>query len=195
MHATIHRFRRWPDEDAGTWARGVLAGLGGDGQEDACVLGRLDGGEGALLVLWRSAADAGSARMPDPGSFTPAGGYEVVERVPGTAAGSAPAFAQVLWFPGGDAARTDAAVRAGRERIDPAVRPVSGVVVTYVLRGADDAMVVVCLVTALDVLDDIRRAVFATDLLPWEDPALVADPDRVDVARVLHARLAQEVRS
>lgn len=195
MHATIHRFRRWPDEDAGTWARGLLAGLGGDGQEEACVLGRLDGGDGALLVLWRSAADAAAARMPDAGFLTAAGGYELVARSAGAAAGSVPAFAQVLWFPGGDAARADAAVRAGRERIEPAVRRVDGVVATYVLRGADDALVVVTLVTSLEVLDDIRRAVFTTDLLPWEDPAMVSDPQRVDVDRVLHARIPAAVRS
>jgi hypothetical protein len=195
MHATIHRFRRWPDEDAGTWAQGLLAGIGGDGQDEACVLGRLDGGDGALLMLWRSAADAATASMPDPGFLTAAGGYELVDRSPGPSMASTPAFGQVMWFPGGDPARTDAAVRAGRERIEPAVRRVPGIVVTYVLRGADDALVVVTLVTALDVLDGIRRAVFATDLLPWEDPALIADPERVDVDRVLHARIASAVRS
>ncbi len=195
MHATIHRFRRWPDEDAGAWARGLLAGLGGDGQEEACVLGRLDGGDGTLLVLWPSAADAAAARMSEPGFLTAAGNYELVERSTGPAAGSVPAFAQVMWFRGGDTGRTDVAVRAGRERIEPAVRRVDGLVATYVLRGADDALVVVTLVTALEVLDDIRRAVFATDLLPWEDPALVGNPDRVDVDRVLHARIASAVRS
>lgn len=195
MHATIHRFRRWPDEDPGTWARGLLAGLGGDGQEDACVLGRLDGGDGALVVLWRTPAHAAAARVPETGFLTPAGKYEVIDRPPGAAAGSVAAFAQVLWFAGGDAARTDAAVRAGRERIEPAVRRVDGVVATWVLRGADDALVVVTLVTALDVLEEIRRAVFATDLLPWEDPALVSDPARVDVHRVLHVRTPSAVRS
>ena len=195
MYATIHRFRRWPDEDAGTWARSLLAGIDGDGQDEACVLGRLDGADGALLVLWRSAAAAAGARVSDPGFLTGAGSYEVVERVPGSAAGSVPGFAQVLWFPGGDAGRTDAAVRAGQERIAPATRPVAGIVATWVLRGDDDALVVVTLVTALPVLDDIRRAVFATDLLPWEDPALLADPERVDVDRVLHARLAEGARS
>ncbi|MBN1093157.1 hypothetical protein JKP75_11690 [Blastococcus sp. TML/M2B] len=195
MNATLHRFRRWPDEDAGTWARGLLAGISGDGQEDACVLGRLDGADGALLVLWRTPADAAAVRVPDPGFLVGSGSYELLERVAGSAAGSAPEFAQVLWFPGGNAARTDAHVRAGRERIDPAMRTVSGVVVTYVLRGADDALVVVTLVTGLPVLEDMRRAVFATDLLPWEDPALLTDPERVDVDRVLHARLATGVRS
>jgi hypothetical protein len=195
MNATIHRFRRWPDEDAGTWARGLLAGVDGDGQEDACVLGRLDGADGALLVLWRSAAEAAAARTTDPGFLTGAGVYEVVERVPGSAAGSVPGFAQVLWFPGGDSARTDTAVRAGRERIEPAVRSIGGLVATFVLRGDDHSLVVITLVTALSVLDDIRRAVFATDLLPWEDPALVTDPERVDVDRVLHARLAAGIRS
>lgn len=195
MHATIHRFRRWPDEDAGTWARSLLAGIDGDGQEDACVLGRLDGGDGALLVLWRSVADAAAARVADPGFLAAAGSFAVIEREPGAAAGTDPEFAQVLWFPGGDAARTDALVRAGRERIAAAVRPVAGVVATYVLRGDDDVLVVVTLVSGLPVLDDIRRAVFATDLLPWEDPALAGDPERVDVDRVLHARLASGVGS
>lgn len=195
MHATIHRFRRWPDEDAGSWARGLLTGIGGSGQEDACVLGRLDGGDGALVVLWSSAADAAAARVPDPGFLAAAGSFAVAEHEAGAAAAADPRFAQVLWFPGGNATRTDAAVRAGRERIAPAVRPVPGVVATWVLRGDDDALVVVTLVTDLPVLDDIRRAVFATDLLPWEDPALVVDPTRVDVDRVLHARLATEVRS
>ena len=195
MHATIHRFRRWPDDDAGTWARSLLAGIDGDGQEDACVLGRLDGGDGALLVLWRSAADATTAHVPDSGFLAAVGNFTVVEREPGAAAGTEPRFAQVLWFPGGDAARTDALVRAGRERIAGAVRPVAGVVATYVFRGDDDALVVVTLVTGLPVLDDIRRAVFATDLLPWEDPALDGDPERVDVDRVLHARLVSGVGS
>ena len=40
-----------------------------------------------------------------------------------------------------------------------------------------------------------QRAVFATDLLPWEDPSLVGDPERVDVDRVLHARLTTGARS
>lgn len=195
MHATIHRFRRWPDEDPGSWARGLLAGLTGAGQEDACVLGRLDGADGLLLVLWRSGADAAAAGTPDPGFLTAVGGYDVVAGTAGAAAGAAPEFAQVLWFAGGDAARTDAAVRAGRERIEPAVRHVDGVVGTHVLRGDDDALVVVTLVTALPVLDEIRRAIFATDLLPWEDPALVGDPERVDVDRVLHARLTTGARS
>lgn len=195
MHATINRFRRWPDEDAGTWARGLLAGLDGPGQQEAFVLGRLDGADGALLVLWRNAADAAVAGTPDAGFLEGTHGYEVVVRTPGAAADAVPRFAQVLWFTGGDAARTDATVRAGRERIEPAVRHVDGLVATVVLRGADDALVVVTLVTGLPVLDDIRRAVFATDLLPWEDPALVTDPERVDVDRVLHARLAAGARS
>jgi hypothetical protein len=37
--------------------------------------------------------------------------------------------------------------------------------------------------------------VFATDLLPWEDPASLAEPERFDVDRVLHARLAAGARS
>ena len=162
MHATIHRFRRWPDEDAGTWARSLLAGIGGDGQDEACVLDRLDGADGAVVVLWRSAADAAGARAPTrgPGRRRRLRGRRAGAGVGG---GLGPRSRQLIWFNGGDAARTDAAVRAGRERIAPAVRDVDGVVATWVLRGDDDPLVVVALVTALEVLDDIRRAVFATD--------------------------------
>ena len=37
------------------------------------------------------------------------------------------------------------------------------------------------------VFDEMRRRVFATRLLPWEDPSMINGPDRVDVLRVVYS--------
>jgi hypothetical protein len=56
-------------------------------------------------------------------------------------------------------------------------------------------MVVVTLVTSVETPEALRRAILGTELLPWEDPAQLTDPDRIDIDRVLVAQLPVEVRS
>ena len=65
---------------------------------------------------------------------------------------------------------------AGRRRIWPAIRGLSGLVGVYALRGSDLSSVVVTLATSVETLDALQRAVMATELGPDEDPALLPDP-------------------
>ena len=202
MYATIHRFRRWPDEESHEWARTLLPVLP-DGTEPAgaCVVGRLDGMDGAVFALWEDARDAteaaaGSSPDGDGARWLDASAYRVVQVDPGIAAGEEPRFAQLVWLNGaGEPDIADAALRSGRERIAPAGRDVEGVVGTYALRADAHRMVVLPLVTAVDIPEELRRVILATRLLPWEDPARLPDPDRIDIDRVLVAQLPSEVRS
>jgi hypothetical protein len=193
MHATIHRFRRWPDEESEEWGHALLTTvLDGDRPVGACVLGRLDGMDGAVVTYWDDEFSAATAAQRTGGDarWLDARVYRVAEMQPGADGDAPPAFAQVVWLNGGGSAeRADAAIRAGRERIAPALRDLEGVVGTHVLRADDDSVVVVTLVTGVEVPEALSRAVLATELLAWEDPAQLVDPDRVDVDRVLVADL------
>ena len=167
-------------------AASLLAGSAATQPEGACVLGRLDGVDGAAgRALARARPTPRRTRARPGAPVARRRGYEVVERSAGRRPAGARASPRCVWLNGGGRRRAAPTppMRAGRERIDPAVRDVEGIVATYVLRGADDArIVVVALVTALEVLDDIRRAVFATDLLPVGGPG-PADRPRPDRRR------------
>jgi hypothetical protein len=199
MYATIHRFRRWPDEESPEWGRDLLSTLlDGAQPAGACVLGRLEGLDGAVFALWDDETQAAVAvtRTGEGARWLDASVHAVVEMQPGVDRAETPRFAQLVWLNGtGDAARADAAIRAGRERIAPATRDVEGVVGTYVLRAQDHRMVVVTLVTSVETPEVLRGAILGTELLPWEDPAQLTDPDRIDIDRVLVAQLPIEVRS
>jgi hypothetical protein len=122
--------------------------------------------------------------------WSDAAAYRVAESYAGTAAGRPPAFAQLTWFDRPmSRAEADAAERAGRDRLWPATQDVPGLVAVQVLSGTDRSMVVLALATAVETHEEVQRAIFATELLPGEDPALLRDPDRVQIARVVAARL------
>jgi hypothetical protein len=194
--ATIHRFRQWPQDESEEWGRALVADLHGDRRPRATlVLGRLDGTDGAVLALWDDAAEAEAAeRSGDGARWLDARVYRVVERQAGPTRTEKPRFAQVVWLnAGGSADRAEAILRAGRERIAPAVQDVPGVIDTAVLRADDDSIVVVTLVTDISVPEAMERAVLATPLLPWQDPATMNHPDRIDVQRVLDAHLRDDV--
>ena len=199
MYATIHRYRRWPDEESEAWGREVLGALlDGAKPSGACVLGRLDGRDGAVVTLWddEGAAAAAATRTVQGATPLDASVHAVVQIDPGAARAEAPRFAQLVWLnDAGDAGRADAAIRAGRERIAPATRCVEGVVGTWVLRTEDHRIAVLTLVTGVDTPEELRRAILGTELLPWEDRANLIDPDRIDIDRVLVAQLPAEVRS
>ena len=199
MYATIHRFRRWPDEETEEWGRSLVPSLVGDGEPaGTCVLGRLDGLDGAVFTLWddETEAAAAAARTGEGARVLDASVYAVVETQPGADRAETPRFAQLVRLNGnGDERRADSAIRAGRERIAPATRDVEGVVGTYVLRAQDHRMVVVTLVTSVETPEMLRQAIMSTELMPWEDRAQLTDPDRIDIDRVLVAELPVEVRS
>jgi hypothetical protein len=150
----------------------------------ALVLEPLEGGEGFAIVL------ADTAAGPE------ADGYRVVDRTDGAAAGRRPLFAQLTSLnERGDPAVAAAAYRGGRERIQPAVRGIDGLVGVLVLQAPDHRILVVALATALETFDAVRDAIMRTELLPGENPAFLPGPDSTELARVVLVDLPAEVRS
>lgn len=193
MHATVHFFRRSVAGEAPGWAASLAERLHPGPPAGFCVLAELGGREGAAVSFWPTRADAERAagRSIDGGPLPlDVTVSEVVDSRLGTAAGETPVVAQLTVFDGPRSqAQVDAADRAGRERLWPATRDVPGLVGVHVLRDEGNGMVVVSLATGVEVLEAAQRAVLSTELLPGEDAALLPDPDRVQVHRVLAARL------
>jgi hypothetical protein len=80
----------------------------------------------------------------------------------------------------------DAATRANRDRIGPAMTTHPGAVRTLVLWQPEHrSQLVVALATSLESIEDGQRAISAMELLPGEDPALLPGPDRIDLYRVV----------
>lgn len=195
MHATVHFFRRSIAGEAPGWAAALADRLYPDPPVGFCVLGEFGGREGAAISFWPTRADAeraagrGVEGGPLPLDVTVS---EVVESRLGTAAAEPAVVAQLTVFDGPRSqAQADAADLAGRERLWPATRDIPGVVAVHVLRDDGNGVVVLSLATGVEVLEAAQRAVLSTELLPEEDPALLGDPDRVQVHRVLAARLPE----
>jgi len=152
-----------------------------------CVTFREFAGPAAVcLTLWDTEASAASFPGLRAGlAALPGETYEVIDTDEGLAAGRTPTCARLLYFDGPRAPEQVAAAdRAGRRRIWPTIRGLSGLVGIYVLLGRDLGSVVVTLATSTNTLDAAARAVMATDLAPDEDPALLPGPDRVEIHRV-----------
>jgi len=153
----------------------------------ACVAFRqLAGQAGVCLTLWDTQADADRFASQQAELAALAGQvYEVTDIGEGRAASQAPAYARLMYFDGPRAPEQAAAEDlAGQRRIWPAIRGLSGLVRTYVLRGPDLGCVVITLATSVETLDAIARAVMATELMPGEDPALLPGPDRIEIHHV-----------
>lgn len=179
MDATIHPFRCTPETEPSDVVRALRPS---GGQVGAIVLGPLEGADGLVVVF-------GAAPSPT-------AAYRVVDRFEGSAAGRRPLFAQVTWLNGaGSPAVAAAAERGGRERIEPAVRDIEGLVGAFVLQSPHHRIVTVTLTTALETVAAVDEAIMATELLPGEDPELLPGPDRIELTRVLLAELPVEVRS
>ena len=104
-------------------------------------------------------------------------------------------FAQLTYFDGPRSAELVAASeRAGRERITPAIEGDAQLrdqlVAVLVCRHADGGEVVVSVMKTRAAIDRAVEVILGTELLPGEDPALLSDPDRVEVAEVVEFRLA-----
>jgi hypothetical protein len=163
----------------------------------AWVLPPIAAGGAGLLTLWQTRDDAERAsdrtaavRGPRPVPLHNDAVYEVVAEMAGTGAPADPAFAQLAYF---DGPRTDewaaAFLRAGKERLWPAVRDIPGTVRFLTLAGEANAQLQVGLVTSIEAIEATGRAIISTELLPWEDPAMLTGPDRVDLHRVLAFRV------
>ena len=180
MHARLDRYNGPDPADLGTSMTGQPGLL-------SCLTFRqLDGPAAVCLTLWDTEASATGYPGPDTGLASPAGEiYQVTATEEGLAATQAPTHAQLVYFDGPRAPEQAAAEDlAGRQRIWPAIRGLSGLAGVYVLRGSDLSSVVVTLATSVETLDALQRAVMATELGPGEDPALLPGPDRVEIHRV-----------
>jgi hypothetical protein len=194
VYASVHQFRRSLPHETDGWAHALASALH-EGQRPvaSCALAQLAGLSGAVVTLWNHREEADSAadrRVPGPVTWLDSGSYEVVATNDGVAAGRPPSYAQVTWF---DGPRSPVQVAAddwaGRERIWPAVSAVAGSVGAWILRADGRGMVVVAFATSIGTFEQIQRAIMGTELLPGEDPALLAGPDRQDIHRVLFAEL------
>ena len=148
---------------------------------------------GLCLTLWETlpAAEAAPENTevvlgPRPFALAVDDVYDVWDTAYGPSRSEQATVAKVSWFDGPrSAAQTEAARRAGEERIKPAVEGIAGLVMTYVLGHPQDcAIVVVELATSTDTFDQVADAVFGTSLLPGEDPVLLTGPDRIELYRL-----------
>jgi hypothetical protein len=163
----------------------------------AWLLPPIAAGAGGLLTLWQTRDDAekasertAAAHGPRPVALAGDAIYRVAADLAGVAADQVPVYAQLTHF---DPPRTDewcaATLRAGRERIWPAVRDLPGQVRTLALFGEGGAHLVVALTTSVEAIEAAQQRIMTSTLLPWEDPAALVGPDRVDLHRVAAHRV------
>lgn len=193
MHATVHQFHRSVATESPGWGADLAHDLHGSAPVGSCTLVQPAAREGCVVAWWptaEAAADAAGRRTATGPTWLDAAAYEVVESYLGTADGRPPVFAQLTCFDGPRSqAECDAAAHAGRDRIWPAVQDVPGLIAVFVLQDADRGEIVLGLATSVETHEAVQRAIFATELLPDEDPALLRDPDRVQIARVVAVQL------
>jgi hypothetical protein len=193
MHATIHQFRRSVAEESPEWAAALATDLHGGAAAGICTLAEFSGMTGAVVAFWPTAGAAASAVDRRTGRSTiwlDAAMYEVVQTHVGVGAEREARFAQRTCLDGPRSqAQAGAGERAMRERVWPAVRDVAGIVAVHELRDGHNGEVILMFSTALETYEEVERAIFATELLPGEDPALLAEPDRLHLDRVLFADL------
>ncbi|TDP92791.1 hypothetical protein [Labedaea rhizosphaerae] len=94
--------------------------------------------------------------------------------------------AQITYFRGPRSPQQVAAAEfAGHERVLPAVQALGRRFRGYRLLGADGTEIVISLADREEDLLDMQKAIFATTLLPGEDPALLTGPDSVELFPVV----------
>jgi hypothetical protein len=112
--------------------------------------------------------------------------WEVFAHHLGRSVGTTPTAAQLVHFDGPrDAATVAASRRAGSERIWPAVRDLDGLVDVLVLERPDGAELVLSFATSAEHFARAGERIMSTVLLPDEDPALLSEPDRLEVLHVV----------
>ncbi len=197
MYARLDRYSGQPGHrmDSPDLADLSIGVAGQPGLLSYLTFRQLAGPAAVRLTLWDTEANATGCPGPDPGLVPPTAEiYQVTHTEEGLAATQAPTYARLVCFDGPRAPEQTAAEDlAGRQRIWPAIRGLSGLVGIYILRGSDLSSVVVTLATSVETLDAAQRAVMATELTPGEDPALLPGPDRVEIHRVTgHLLTAKE---
>jgi hypothetical protein len=194
MYARLDRYNGQPGHrvDGPDLADLSTSMAGQPGLLSCLTFRQLAGPAAVCLTLWDTEASATGYPGPGTGLASPAGEiYQVTATEKGLAATQVPTHARLVCFDGPRAPEQAAAEDlAGRQRIWPAIRGLSGLAGVYVLRGSDLSSVVVTLTTSVETLDAAQRTVMATELTPGEDPALLPGPDRVEIYRVTGHHLA-----
>lgn len=206
MFATLHEVTGVPGPLDESWADELAAAARVAGPATGVLVARRFAvGEGTLLAFWPTTEDADRAvsslagQAPTTsgrGLVLGAGGrFEVTtRRTPGSPGAAGFRYTQLTTFRGPRDETWVAAVnRADEERIWPAVRDVPGLLGALVLCAADGGRVVVTLTESVEACEEATRRLLSTQLLPWEDPALLTGPDQVDIQRLLVADLPAEV--
>lgn len=155
--------------------------------------------EGPQPVLRRVLADAPGRPVlelclwPDEATARATGSevWSVFAHHLGRDVGLQPVAAQLVRFDGPrDAALVAASRRAGTERIWPSVRDLDGLVEVVVLERPDGAELVLTFATSVEHFAQAGERIMSTTLLPGEDPALLRDPDRIEVLHVVPSAAA-----
>lgn len=102
-------------------------------------------------------------------------------------------YAQATFFDGPRSPEVVAAAEhAGRHRLQPAVEADpqmrDELVSLLVLRKSDGAEVVIAVTRTEAGINRAREVIMNTELLPDEDPALLSEPDRVEIYQVVESR-------
>ena len=105
-------------------------------------------------------------------------------------------YAQLTYFDGPRSAEVSAASdHAGRDRLQPAIEAdpqmQRELVSLLVLRKDDGGQVVIAVTQTEAGLARAREVITSTELLPDEDPALLSEPDRVEIYGVVESRTYQ----
>jgi hypothetical protein len=103
-------------------------------------------------------------------------------------------YAQFTYFDGPRSAElTAASRRAGKERIQPAItadEQLAGqLVAVFVCQRTDGSEVVISVMRTRAAFDRAREVIMSTELLPGEDPALLSEPDRIEIIEVIDSFL------
>lgn len=102
-------------------------------------------------------------------------------------------YAQVTFFDGPRSPEVVAASEhAGRDRLQPAIendpQMRDELISLLVLRRQDGAEMIVAVTRTEAGLTRAGEVIMGTELLPDEDPALLSEPDRVDIFQVVESR-------
>jgi hypothetical protein len=195
MHARLQAVRTLPEQFNTPEAAGFLMNvIGGHPGFRSIHLFLQIGSRRALNVtLWNSLEDAMAApdrtravMGPRPFTLDLDEVYDVLAATNGPSTPEEARVCQVSWFEGPRSAeQNDALLRAGEQRIGPAIATMPGLVATYVLcHPGDSSVAILTMATSTEALDRAAGIVFSTTLLPGEDPALLTGPDRVEVYKV-----------
>lgn len=167
-------------------AHGLAALSRRAGFREGWILRRLARAGDLAVTLWDTRADAELTLGLTDLTLAHDEVYQVRQADDAISGDREPGFASVMWLDGPRSeVQAIADERAGRERAWPAIREVPGLIRLIALYGADRSLVVLALTTDADTIDTIDATIRATPLLPGEDPAMLNDPDRVDVYSVV----------